>query len=185
MHEMNGNWYPWGGPNNNSSTSSTDGPSKYIQAWRHIHDIFQSVGASNVVWVWSPNWESVPKDAYNAYSNYYPGDNYVDWVGIDGYNWGTTQTWSSWMNYSTIESAIYGSYSATKPIMTAETASCEQGGNKAQWIADTQAAAKSQFPDIRAFIWFNESKECDWRVNSSSTALGAYQTMGADPYFNP
>jgi beta-mannanase len=156
-----------------------------VAAWRHIHSIFVAEGATNVVWVWCPYARSKPRDAWNSWANYYPGDEYVDWVGIDGYNWGTTQTWSSWMAYPTIESAIYGTYSQSKPIMTAETASCEQGGNKAQWISDTQAAAKTQFPDIRAFIWFDESKECDWRVNSSQTALNAYQTMAADPYFNP
>ena len=88
-HEMNGNWYPWDGTHNNDP-GTTDGPSKYIQAWRRIHDIFVRAGATNVVWVWEPNNESVPNASWNSFASYYPGDSYVDWVGVDGYNWSTT-----------------------------------------------------------------------------------------------
>ena len=74
-HEMNGNWYPWG-------TDQTSAPA-FVAAWRHIHNLFVQAGASNVIWVWNPNIiNPVPQVQLQPY---WPGDAYVDWVGITGY----------------------------------------------------------------------------------------------------
>jgi endoglucanase len=181
--EMNGNWYPCDGSHNNSP-GQTDGPAKYVRAWRHIHDIFTAEGATNVVWVWCPNQSDVPSASWNHWTNYYPGDAYVDWVGVDGYNWGTTRSWSRWTSFASLFAAIYRDYSATKPLMIAETSSAEQGGSKAQWISDARAALESQFPSIEALLWFDVPKETSWQVDSSPTSLAAYTAMGADPYFS-
>ncbi|HSN37855.1 MAG TPA: glycosyl hydrolase, partial [Arthrobacter sp.] len=87
-HEMNGNWYPWAeGINGN-------GPGDYAAAWRHVHDVVAGTGATNIAWVWNPNvpyWGSTPLDGL------YPGPGYVDAVALDGYNWGTSAAWSSWI----------------------------------------------------------------------------------------
>jgi hypothetical protein len=181
-HEMNGNWYAWDGTHNNDP-GTTNGPSKYIQAWRHVHDLFVRAGATNVVWVWEPNNESVPNDPWNSWKSYYPGASYVDWVGIDGYNWSTTREWGVWKSFETLVTPIYNDYHATKPIMISETSSVEQGGNKAQWISDTLAAAKSKFPSIAAVLWFDELKENDWRFDTSPAAKSAFAQIGADTYF--
>ncbi|MCA1706616.1 MAG: hypothetical protein LC808_26475 [Actinobacteria bacterium] len=181
-YEMNGNWFPWDGYHNNDP-GKTNGPAKFISAWRHVHDIFTNAGATNVVWVWCPNDDSVPHYAWNDLQNYYPGDAYVDWVCLDGYNWGTTQWWSHWRSLATIVSSFYSMYASKKPIMVGETASTEVGGNKAQWIRDAENALKSQFPSIAAFLWFDQSKETDWRINSSSTALSAFKELANDRYF--
>jgi hypothetical protein len=183
-YEMNGDWFPWDGTHNNSA-GSFDGPSKFVRAWKRMHDIFAQEGVTNVAWVWSPDAESVPAAAWNAWTSYYPGDTYVDWVGIDGYNWGTTQTWSSWQSLASIIAGLYGDYASVKPIMVAETSSCEQGGDKGQWIAAASSSIKSQFPSVKAFVWFDSNRNCDWRVDSSQSSLDAYRAMGADPYFNP
>ncbi len=83
---MNGNWYPW-------SVGST--PAEYVLAWHHVHDIFsnKSLDATHLQWIWSVNYGDV--GSYKA-EEYWVGDNYVDWLGIDGYNWGGSQSWSSW-----------------------------------------------------------------------------------------
>ena len=74
-HEMNGHWYPWG-------TRETD-PVDFVRAWRRVHDIFLDVGATNVIWVWSPNViNPVPQVRLQPL---YPGDSYVDWIGVAGY----------------------------------------------------------------------------------------------------
>jgi mannan endo-1,4-beta-mannosidase len=85
-HEMNGNWYPW-------SLGST--PTEYILAWRHVYDIFsnKSLDPTRLQWVWCVNNEDFGN--YTA-ENYWVGDNYVDWIGIDGYNFGKSQKWSTW-----------------------------------------------------------------------------------------
>jgi beta-mannanase len=170
-HEMNGNWYPWGSDVNGNTAS------QYVAAWRHVHDLFVAGGATNVTWVWTPN----VVDGMAPIAPLYPGDAYVDWVGVDGYNWGTTKSWSSWQSFS----QVFGSSLAalrqltTRPIVIGETASTEVGGSKAQWIQDffTQLKANT---DIKAFIWFNLAKETDWRIESSSTATQAFRTGISD-----
>ncbi len=84
-HEMNGTWYPWSG----SATAST-----YVAAWRHIVSLFRADGVTNVQWVWSPN---VQEGSKYPISPYFPGDEWIDYVGLDGYNWGTNNqgTWQS------------------------------------------------------------------------------------------
>jgi len=182
-HEMNGNWYPWDGTHNGANQAAT---ATYVSAYRHIHDLFVAAGATNVLWVFSPNVDSVPGDGWNQWSNYYPGDGYVDWMGFDGYNWGTSQSTSTWRSFPNLAGAIYASLAAKgKPIMIPETASAELGGDKAGWIASILPSLQSSFPAIKALVWFHMNKETDWRVDSSPAAKNAFMPMALDPYFNP
>jgi beta-mannanase len=182
-HEMNGNWYPWDGFHSGANAAAT---AKYIAAYRHIHDLFVAAGATNVLWVFSPNVDSVPDEAWNQWSNYYPGDSYVDWMAFDGYNWGTVQAGSSWRAFTAITGTIYAGLAAKgKPIMIPEMASAEQGGDKAAWIAAILPALKASYPAIKAFVWFHMNKETDWRIDSSPQARDAFVAMTRDPYFNP
>jgi beta-mannanase len=171
MHEMNGNWYPWCG------TVNQNQPEDYVQAWRHLHDIFSESKANQVTWVWCPYAASYPDSSKNAISCYYPGDKYVDWIGLDGYNWGTSQAWSRWQTIDEIFSPAYETVSrlADKPILIAESASTETGGKKSEWIRSGLAKLNESFPKIDGFVWFNVRKECDWRIDSSMPALNAFR----------
>jgi beta-mannanase len=180
--EMNGDWIGCGGAQQNDP-GKTNGPAKYVVAWRHIHDVFTERGATNVVWVWAPNASDAPREPWNHWTQYYPGDDYVHWVGVDGYNWGETATWSKWSNFAKIFSNIYDDYASRKPIMIAETSSAEAGGNKAQWISDAAASLKTTFPSVAAVVWFDVDKETNWRVDSSSAALQSFKAVANDPYF--
>ncbi len=174
-HEMNGNWYPWGaGVNGNS-------PSQYVAAWRHVHDIFVAAGATNVTWVWSPN---VVMDGTPALSSLYPGDSYVDWVGVDGYNWGATASWSSWQTPDQVFGATLAALTqiSSRPVVIAESATTEVGGNKAQWIQQFFSMLGAN-PRVKAFVWFNLNKETDWRIESSSGAQSAFATGVANPRY--
>lgn len=175
-HEMNGNWVPWGvGVNGNT-------PAQYIQFWRHVHDIFVSERATNVRWVWNPSTET---DAV-ALSALYPGDAYVDWFGVDGYNGGTGMDWGGWLSAQQIFGRSYRSFAAinaSKPIMIGETASTELGGSKAAWIADLAATLPTLFPRVRALVWFDANKEQDWRVDSSASSLAAWRSLIASPAY--
>ncbi len=165
-HEMNGNWYPWAESANGNQAGD------YAAAWRHVHDVVAATGATNVQWVWSPNvpyWGSTPL------SGLFPGAGYVDIVGLDGYNWGTAASWSSW----TSPSALFGdgltalrSLAPGKPIMISETASAEAGGSKADWNTALVSYLAAQ-SDITAFVWFHHNKEVDWRINSSTASASA------------
>lgn len=171
-HEMNGIWYPWGDGVNGNTTG------QYIAAWRHVQAIFRREGAMNARWVWSPNVASGA--AKSSFATFYPGDASIDWVGMDGYNWGTSQGWSTWQTLATVFGPTYGSLAkmTAKPMMIAETASAEEGGSKARWIAQGLAnTIPASYPRIKAVIWFDEDKETNWRVDSSPTALAAYRLV--------
>ncbi|MDN4610210.1 glycosyl hydrolase [Arthrobacter sp. IIF3SC--B10] len=167
-HEMNGNWYPWAeGVNGN-------GAGDYIAAYRHVHDVVASTGATNISWVWNPNvpyWGSTPLDQL------YPGGDYVDVVALDGYNWGTSQSWSAWQE----PEVLFGEgitqlrqLAPGRPIMIAETASSEVGGSKPQWITSLFRYVSAQ-QDVVALVWFHINKEADWRINSTSASADAFR----------
>jgi hypothetical protein len=171
--EMNGD-EGWGGHN----------PTKYVAAWRHIHDIFVTRGATNVVWAWCPNNED--DSSSPPAMNYYPGDQYVDWTGIDGYNWGTSDPDFDWQSFRDVFADMYPQLAAKgKPIIIAEMASDEAGGSKATWINNIVPTLKNNYPLIKAIVWFDVDKERHWQINSSASALTAYQKMAKDPYMNP
>ena len=180
--EMNGNWSPDDGSHNNDP-GTTDGPEKYVAAWRHIHDIFTAAGATNAVWVWSPNATDVPAARWNHWTRYYPGNAYVDWVGVDGYNWGTTRPWSSWTSFAHLVQPIYADYAGRKPIMVAETASAEHGGSKAAWFHSIRKVLPRRFPDIAALVYFEAHKEVNWTVHSSAAALTSFRALANNRYF--
>ncbi len=167
-HEMNGNWYPWSEQVNGNS------PGQYVQAWRHVHDIFTNLGVTNVTWVWSPN---IVYNGSTSLSELYPGSNYVDWIGMDGYNWSIVQG-HKWQTFSQVFRQTYLDIlgmALSKPLVIAETASAEVGGNKAAWITDALTVQIPQFfPAIKAVIWFDENKETDWRVESSFASEQAF-----------
>jgi hypothetical protein len=177
--EMNGNWSTWDGSHNGKNSAV------YIAAYRHLHDVLVAGGASNIVWLWCPNVESEPNVAWNAAMAYYPGDDYVDWTCVDGYNWGTTNG-GGWQSFKQVFSGIYKELAAKgKPIMIGEMASTEEGGDKAAWIDAIVPTLRTDYPLIKALVWFDIDKETDWRISSSPTAQSAFVKMANDPYFNP
>jgi len=170
--EMNGD-EAWGGNN----------PTLYVAAYRHIHDIFTAAGATNVVWAWCPNVTDT--DGSNRTTmDYYPGDSYVDWTGVDGYNWGTKN--GGWQNFQHVFRNIYPLLAAReKPIIIGEMSSAEAGGDKGKWIAEIIPTLRTSFPLIKCVIWFDINKEADWRISSSRGSEAAFIQLAKDPFFNP
>jgi hypothetical protein len=168
--------------NGDEAWSHHDAP-LYIAAFRHIHDLFVAAGATNIVWAWCPNL--VDADGENARTmDYYPGDAYVDWVGIDGYNW--TKYNDRWLSFAQLFAHVYPLLAARgKPILVGEMASAEIGGNKAAWIDGIVPALQSKYPQIKAIVWFDIDKETDWRINSSPASAAAFSRLAKDPYLNP
>jgi hypothetical protein len=168
MHEMNGTWYPW-----------CCEPERYRSVWRRIHAIFEEEGATNVAWVWSPT------ASVGGWSDYYPGDRYVDWIGVSVYNWGSAGPPSTWRSLSRIITPFYAGFGdGDKPIMLAEVGSAEQGGDKARWILDAAATLKARFPAVKAWIHQQYTNgDADWRVESSPQSLAAYRRIALDKYF--
>jgi beta-mannanase len=179
MHEMNGNWYPWGGTVNGNRARD------YVRAWRRMHRIFDRVGAANVRWVWSPLVDDVPKTRANAFERYYPGSRYVDVLALDGYNWGTSRPgYGGWRSFDQVFGSAYDRITklGPQPVWIAETASDTMGGDKAAWVRD-MFASLSRYPRIGAVVWFHTLKERDWRATSSSDVAAAFRVIapGARP----
>jgi hypothetical protein len=170
--EMNGDWFPWSGAKNASRGAG------YIAAWRHIHDIFTSVGASNAAWVWSPNYFSEPRQPWNDMTKYYPGDAYVDWVGTSGYSYGRQLP-----DY--LFGRTYQLYSSHKSIMISEVGVAETGGTtRPDWIHALQAWIIAH-PLVGALVWFDTDtyKGTNWRLDTTTAAINAYRDLATDPHF--
>jgi len=170
--EMNGRWFPWSeGVNGNKS-------GEFVTAWRHVHDIFTAVGATNATWVWCPNID--PGNIFLNLASQYPGDAYVDWTGLDGYNWGTNPAkpdrWRSFDElYKSTYEKIVGTIAPSKPLMIGEVGSTEYGGSKASWIADMLAKVPTAYPKIRGVLYFEKyDSSMDWPIETSSTATSAF-----------
>lgn len=173
--EMNGDWYKWSAARNNRDAKA------YVAAWQRLHRIFATEKATNVSWVWSPNWNSAPVADWNSFAALYPGDPYVDWVGVSGYN----------LHRETPDrlfSGIYGAYSARKPIMITEVGSMDRGGRtKADWIA-LFAQWVEAHPGVGAVTWFDTDThpgyDEKWRIDTDAESLAAYKAMAASARFS-
>jgi hypothetical protein len=167
--EMNGNWFPWSeGVNGNQS-------GEFVAAWRHVHDIFTEVGADEVTWVWCPNVD--PANKLGDLTADYPGDEYVDWTGLDGYNWGPRK--GGWVSFSHLYSSTYqtisGSIAPGKPLLIGEMGSTENGGSKAAWISEALTEIPTAFPQVRGMLWFDTYDDgMDWPIETSSSATAAF-----------
>ena len=180
-HEMNGTWYPWCASVNGNTAA------QYVQMWQHVHDIFTSVGATNVTWVWCVNVVSSMPTPINQL---YPGDNYVDWLALDGYN----RLANPWQDFSAIVATTVTqltNIAPGKPVMVAETG-CNQTNNptetKAQWFLNvlTNYLPVVQ-PRIKAWVYFNSTNSNDgndWRITSPASAVTGYQQGIALPYYD-
>ena len=160
-------------------------PALYVAAWRHIHDVFAAEGATNVQWVWCPNATAFADDR-NAPA-YYPGDEYVDWICADGYNWAPGRNGDQWRSFASIYGSFYDwGMAHHKPLMVGEFGAQERNpGDKAQWLTEARDALKTKFPGIKAVLYFDANKDYDWRVTSSSQTLAAFRDMANDPWFTP
>jgi len=170
--EMNGGWFAWAeGVNGNKA-------GEYVAAWRHVHDIFTQVGATNATWVWCPNVD--PENQMQSLSALYPGDAYVDWTGLDGYNWGTNPARpDKWRSFDSLYSSTYKKITETiapsKPLMISEIGSTEFGGSKAAWIKDMFAKIPTNYPKIRGVLWFEKYDDgMDWPIETSTSATTAF-----------
>lgn len=169
LHEWNGDWYSWSvGMNGNTNES-------YVAALRRIVDIFRSVDATKVKFEWNVN---LTNHGENTFMGAYPGDDYVDFVGADVYNWGTAQSWSTWKSF---DEAAWPAYSAIstrgKPVIISEWGCGEQGGDKAQWITDAFNIVRfsGKYDLVVAMIWFDVGGYTpDFQIDTSESARQAY-----------
>lgn len=161
----------------------------YVAAWNHVRGVFDEVGAENAQFVWCPNeflfWEGGDPDAW------YPGDDNVDWICADGYNWSNTIDSDEWV--SLVD--IFGDFvewaaPRGKPIMIGETGVGEaEPGAKAAWLRDIPIVLREELPEIDAVVYFDkdfrDAGHNDWRVDTSPESYDAWLEISNDPWLNP
>ena len=165
-HEMNGTWYPWGSTNTR--------PAVFVQAWRHIVDVFRQTGADNVTWLWTIN-------AVASYeppiADYWPGANYVTWVAFDAYYYNADDDFS----------AVFGPTIAAlrqltnKPILIGETAIGQVAGQAAN-IPGLFAGVSKE--GLLGFVWYDQAQNDgiyhqDWRLEGHPHAIAAFRAAAA------
>jgi hypothetical protein len=171
--EMNGDWYTW------SDGRFGNAPGAFVSAWRHVHDLFGAAGVTNVIWVWSVNRiDDLPDPTLDRV---YPGDDYVDWVGISGYLRsapdGVTPTFDGTFGLTL---AALQSLAPSKPVMLTETGAGTDEASRVRWI-DSFFAGLLGHPEILGFNWFDASRGgTDWRIQYSAATSAAFARGVAD-----
>jgi len=199
--EMNGDWFPWSGVFNGGATTDgygdparADGPERFIDAYRHIIDIFRSEHVDNVTWFFHPDVYSQPEgQAWNELKAYYPGDNYIDWIGISAYgpqNPGENY-WDTFASIIADRQDKILEISSNKPLALLEFGVTDHHplGNKASWITDAfNTILNENHPvQFKAISWWHENWEeqnGQWatiRIDSSPESQAAFKNMAGDP----
>jgi hypothetical protein len=173
--EANGAWFPWNGYWNGYE----DGPEKFRDAYRHIIDLMRKVGADNLIWVFHINGNSVPDEDWNYWINYYPGDDYIDWIGVSVYG-ALSQESRAEISFSEKVDRIYPEISAIKPVIISEfgTDLSSTAVDPRIWTEDAlRNLTSGRWPKIIGFCWWN----CEWpndRIYSHNTTMRI--TPGSD-----
>jgi Glycosyl hydrolase family 26 len=156
--EMNGQWFSWNGYWNGKQ----DGPKLFRDAYRHI---VQTIDAENITWVFHINSDDDPQTTWNAFENYYPGDDVVDWLGVSAYSAQSPQDdyWTNFVEQLDLVMPRLNNLSS-KPVMVLEFGATHNNslGKSDQWADQALSAILSKrWPSIRGFSWWNETWQND------------------------
>lgn len=175
-HEPDNPAYPWSGTGFNTAE-------EYKEAWKYVHDYFNRAGARNAIWVWNP-WKP------DAVETYFPGNGYVDWLGVTVLNYGSSQPDGQWYSFNQLYAPYHGKklFRAGLPVMIAELGSLKKEGNQQIWLQDAFSDMESRFPEIKAAVLFNsgydantlskkDSGVLDWRLSEPVAPLQAMHRL--------
>lgn len=197
--EMNGYWFPWSGYFYGGGTPVTEGepnryqgPEVFKQAYRYVVNRVRTRGAKNILWGFHANNFTYPDEPWNSMDRYYPGSDYVDWLGLSVY--GKQFPDDDWISFHTAMNSAYENIcklDSTKPVIVAEWGVGEfpRAGSKSEWIREAFTALETEYPRVKAAVYWHER----WRnkddtysnlhINSSPEALEAYRAGVAAPHW--
>lgn len=177
LHEPNGDWYPW------APAASGGGPALYARVWRRLHRRLDRVGVPDdrVAWVWAVNHADVGDVPAESL---FPGDDVVDLIGVDGFNWGASQPWSEWAAPDVVFGGMFDRVRAIskRPISVPEfgctTATLEgpDPERKGAWLYDAFSYFADQ--DVVLAAYFDIEKETDWQVFGGSRGANTIRIDG-------
>jgi Glycosyl hydrolase family 26 len=162
--EPNGNWFAWNGQWNGGAR---EGPARYVAAYRHIVDLMGGEGADNLQWVWHVNWYDEPERKWNAFENYFPGENYCAWLALSAYGPTTPRMDEGTESFRFKIDEAYQrltSLAPNRPIIVAEFGS-DLHNRHVDVVRWAKAALENLFsnrwPAIVGFCWWNEGWQND------------------------
>ena len=152
MNEMNGDWCAYSAYHTSKDTAI------YRAVYRYIWDIFAYAGVDNAIWIWNPNESSFPDFTWNHSLMYYPGDQYVDVIGLTAYNTGTYYSYvgEHWQSFPELYQDLYETYASTfsQPLMITEFSCAAMGGDKAQWTREMLETI-ADYDRIKVAVWWD------------------------------
>jgi hypothetical protein len=200
--EVNGEWFSWNGIWNGAGTldgygdpSEYDGPERFRDAYRHIIQIARDEGASNITWVFHVDGNDIPDEEWNRLEQYYPGDEWIDWLGVSVYGAGDPMD-DEWPQLRDGMDKVYprlAALSPDKPIALLEfgVTSGNPLGNQAEWAeAALTDLVAFRWPRLIGFSWWNEKWENDddpshdtnMRVQDNPDLAAVFQRLvGSEP----
>jgi len=162
-HEMNGYWYPWA---YHSTPAKT-----FVAAWRHFVDVFREQGADNVIWLWQVNSLNAKTGSPH---DWWPGSNYVTWVGVSGYYYTPGNSFDNVFNPVVNDIRQF----TQDPLLIAETAVGPPAG-QSRGIADLFAGIR--FNHFLGLVWFDQHSTAggykgeNWRLEGDRNGLAAFR----------
>jgi hypothetical protein len=177
-HEDNSSWYPWG----LAAPGMHNTPQLYIAMWRHVWQVFQAAGARNVLWVWSPNVQYHHHRGLPGLRHSYPGAQYVNWVGVDGYFYGHRGTSFDRLFGHTLRRLSH--IAPNKPQIIGETG-VASGASKPQLIKALYAGVAHD-PQLIGVNYFDLNKagaRSNWAFDETPASTAAFKQAVNSPVY--
>ncbi|MCC5941172.1 MAG: glycosyltransferase [Balneolaceae bacterium] len=149
-HEFDNPFYPW-------YMSGDQAASSFKGAWIHTYEIFKNRDAHNVIWIWNP-WK--PENV----AAFYPGREYVDWIGINILDYGEFSEGGQWYDFESLYSPFHKELRKLPltPVVIAEFGTLQDGGNQNEWIENAFTVIENNYSEIKSVIYFNSSVDKNW-----------------------
>ncbi len=160
--EVDGPWFPWNG----YWYGSLPSPELFKEVYKRIIDIADEEGSDNIIWVYHINAVSIPDESWDQFVSYYPGDEYIDWIGVSVYGAKTPMDDEVFSFSDTMDNAYQKliSISPNKPIIIAEfgTTNTNLINDQALWAEDAFVnLTEHRWPKVIGFSWWNEQWKND------------------------
>lgn len=173
MEEMNGGWYPWG-----------QNAKGFKKTWRFMHTIFEDSGANEyTTWVWEPFTIPHSKTAVMHPDLFYPGDDFVDWIGLSVYRkkiYAEYDKSFAWLGGGTLKN-LNRSH-PEKPFIISEMGS-DPDNRQPGWFTEAFNYIRRR-PQIKAaVIWDNNNIPAGFNHTVTDDSFAALKKVFSDPYF--
>ena len=152
-HEFDNPFYPW-------YSGESHAASSFKKAWVHVYEVFKKNGAHNVIWVWNP-WK--PENV----AAFYPGEEYVDWLGVNILNYGQYNPNKENVSFSGLYEPFHEEFKKLPdtPVLVSELGTQGDKQYREQWFDEAFAAIENDFQEISSLIFFNSSFDSNWPAN--------------------